>query len=165
MRSTQKIVIILIHFLFFSSLCRASMPIDTLLSVTRSALTLTSIPIFSIGTTDGSSDSITSVLITACNFQAANFNDCYNADNNGSLATTGSLSITTGDTLLISIPALANPLNFWQNFYPYNTPYTAVRITNSQGTNCDSTVVAYECTSSTTCPSLSFTPVVLCNFS
>ncbi len=164
MRNLQKRLIIPIHFLLFSNIAIASLPIQNILSATRSQLTVTTIPIFSIGTTHGSADSINSIFVTACNVQAANFDDCYNADSNGSLATTGSLSITTGNTILISIPAIANPLNFWQNFYPYNTPYTAVRITNSQGTNCDSNVVAYNCPSSTTCPILSFTPVVICNF-
>jgi len=164
MRNLQKIFIILMNSLLFSSISVASLPIQNILSTSRSPLTVTTIPIFLIGTTHGSADSIISVLVTACNFQAANFDDCYNADNNGSLAAAGSLPITTGNTILISIPAIANPLNFWQNFYPYNTPYTAVRITNSQGINCDSSVVAYNCTSSSACPGLSFTPIITCNF-
>ena len=160
----KKCFIILCNFALFQTIAMANSPIRNMLSIGSAPMTVATTPIFSIGTTHGSTDSINSVTVTACNFPAANWNDCFNADNNGSITGAGSLSIATGDTILISIPAIARPLNFWQNFYPYNNPHTAARISNSQGANCDSNVVAYNCTSSTTCPGLSFTPVVTCNF-
>jgi len=163
-RIQKKCVIILCHFVFFQTIAMANPPIRNMLSISSAPITVATTPIFSIGTTHGATDSINSVTVTACNFPASSWFDCFNADNNGSQASTGGLPIVTGNTILISIPAMAQPLNFWQNFYPYNTPYMAVRISNSQGANCDSRVVAYNCTSSTTCPGLSFTPVVTCNF-
>ena len=155
---------ILCGFTLFQTIPMANPPIQNILSIGNAPITVTTIPIFSIGTTHDSMDSINSVTVTACNSPENNWFDCFNTDNNGSEAGTGSLAIKTGDTILISIPAIAQPLNFWQNFYHYTTPYTAVRISNSQGSSCDSNVVAYNCTSSTTCPGLSFTPVVTCNF-
>jgi hypothetical protein len=160
----KKCVIILCNVALFQTIAMANPPIRNMLFIGSAPMTVATTPIFSIGTTHGPTDSINSVTVTACNFDATSWFDCFNADNNGSEASTGSLSIKTGDTILISIPAIAQPLNFWQNVYPYNTPYTAVRISNSQGASCDSHVVAYNCTSSTTCPGLSFTPVVTCNF-
>jgi len=121
------------------------------------------IPVFTIGTIHSPSDSIDSVVVTACNFAATGFNDCFNADNNGSLAT-GTLAINPGDSISISEAAIANPLNFWENFFPYNTPHVVVRITSSQGQDCESNVVSYHCTSSSACPGLTFSTPVTCNF-
>ncbi len=163
-RLQKKYFIILCHFAFCQTIAMANPLIQNMLSIGSAPMTVATTPIFSIGTTHGSTDSILSVTVTACNFPAASWSDCFNADNNGSETSAGDLPIVTGDTILISIPAIAQPLHFWQNFYPYNTPHTAVRISNSQGANCDSHVVAYNCTSSTTCPGLSLTPVVTCNF-
>ena len=163
-RLQKKCVIILCNFVLFQTIAMANPPIRNMLSIGSTPMTVATTPIFSIGTIHGSTDSINSVIVTACDFHAASYDDCYNADNNGSVTTAGILPIVTGNTILISIPAIAQPLNFWQIYYSYNTPYTAVRISNSQGANCDSHVVAYNCTSSITCPDLSFTPVVTCNF-
>jgi hypothetical protein len=163
-RSFRKQLIIATFFLMFSSISMASLPISNLLSTNRSLLAVTSIPIFLIGTT-APSDSIVSVLVTACGSQPAGYEDCFSADNSVSLANTGSLSIITGNLISISIPAIAQPLNYWQVNLPYSTPYTVVRITNSNANVCDSIVTAYNCPTSTTCSTLSFTPVVTCNFS
>jgi len=163
-RLQKKCVIILLNVVLFQTIVMANPPKRNILSISSAPMTVATTPIFSIGTTHGSTDSINTVTVTACNFPATSWFDCFNADNNGAATSAGGLPIVTGDTILISIPAIAQPLNFWQIFYPYSTPYTAVRISNSQGASCDSNVVAYNCTSSTTCPGLSFTPVVTCNF-
>jgi hypothetical protein len=161
----KKCFIMLCIFALFQTLAMANPSIQSMLSVGRAPMAVATTQIFSIGTTHGSPDSINSVIVTACNFSATSWDDCFNADNNGAVTSGGSLSIVTGDKIWISIPAIAQPLHFWQNVYPYNTPYTVVRISNSQGASCDSLVVAYNCTSLTTCPGLSFTPFVVCNFS
>lgn len=159
----KKCFIILCNFTFFQTIAMANPPIQNMLSISRAPMKVATTPIFTIGTTHGSTDSIHSVTVTACGSAEANWSSCFNADNNGAVTTAGDLSIVTGDTILISIPAIAQPLYSWQS--GYNNPYTAIEISNSQGESCDSNVVAYNCTSVTTCPGLSFMPVVTCNFS
>lgn len=121
------------------------------------------IDLANIGTITTTPASITTVTVTACNFHATSWDDCYNTDNNGWPTTVGSLAIVAGNKIKISIPAIAQPLNLWQTFYSYSTPYTSVKLSSSHGPDCYTPVVPYTCSSSTTCSVLSFFPLVICN--
>ncbi len=155
---------ILISLLLSANIVIAIPPIERILSTNQSSFAVATIPIFTIASTPhGTTDSITFIHIAGCTSAESSFSNCQSNPGYDSFTSNGSFSINPGDTISISIPAIAQPLHFWQTLTS-PAQYAAVHIENSATTGCDTAVVAYTCPTSTTCSSLSFSPLVSCAF-